>query len=555
MGNQLFLHNPTRHQGRAGAFFSVILLLVTLLPGLAQPLVQLNLQPLLLNLAQQQPDRPVSVIVQKTTGDNSLEQAATGLGGTITGELGFINSFVADLPARQVTSLAAGPGVRWISLDAPVVKTDCSGCMADDDIANYTSAVNADKVWNNSARTGPWLQGQGIGVAILDSGVNPALLDLADSGGSNSRVASSVKIEKNSPSIDDGNGHGTLVAGVIGSNGRGSAGRNPGIAPQAKLISVKISEDNGSSSTADVLLGLQWVYLHAKSYNIRVINLSINSSIQQSYNVDPLDAGVEALWFSGITVVVSAGNNGSANLFAPANDPYVITVGAANNIGTATVPNWITAPFSAYGKDEMGGTKPDLVAPGTGILSNVASTTDQLATQHKSKLVGTTFMKVAGTSFAAPQVSGAVALLLQSNPKLTPDQVKYRLKATALKSTPQGIWDKRTPWTGYNPTIAGAGFLDIQAAVTQTSITGKANTRNVPSALFLAVLMELGISPVSASAVNYSSVNWSSVNWSSVNWSSVNWSSVNWSSVNWSSVNWSSVNWSSINWSAVIWDD
>jgi serine protease AprX len=228
-------------------------------------------------------------------------------------------------------------------------------------------------------------------------------------------------------------------------------------------------------------------------------------------------------------------------------------VGAVNNTGTATAPNWVVAPFSAYGKDEAGGTKPDLVAPGTGIISNVADLTDQLATTHKSKLVGSSYMKVAGTSFAAPQVTGAVALLLQSNPKLTPDQVKYRLKATALKNTPQGSWDTRTPWSGYSATRAGAGFLDIQAAVKQTGITGKANTGVVPSKLFLAVLMELHISPISASTVNYDSVNWSSVNWSSVNWSSVNWSSVNWSSVNWSSVNWSSVNWSSVNWSSVNW--
>ena len=241
--------------------------------------------------------------------------------------------------------------------------------------------------------------------------------DFTDPEGENTRVATSVKIEKNSPSIDDGNGHGTLVAGVIGSNGRGSSGKNPGIAPQVKLVSVKVSNDDGASSVADVLVGLQWVYTNAKSYNIRVINLSINSSVAQSYNVDPLDAAVEAVWFSGITVVVSAGNNGTANLFAPANDPFVITIGAVNDMGTANAPNWVTAPFSAYGKDEAGGTKPDLVAPGTGIISDVANITDQLATKHKSKVINSTFMKVAGTSFAAPQVTGAVALLLQSNPK------------------------------------------------------------------------------------------------------------------------------------------
>jgi serine protease AprX len=532
---------------------TVVMLLVLLMPVFGKAYSVINAQPLLLDLAVQQPGSPVSVIVQKTNSDASLEEEVKRLGGTVTNDLSFINSFVAQLPAGQVPFLASTPGLKWVSLDSPVVKTDCGECMPSDDNSNYTSAVKADKVWNNSANTAPWLQGKGIGVAILDSGVNPALLDFTDPGGTNTRVVSSVKIDKDSPSIDDGNGHGTLVAGVIGSNGDGSMGKNPGIAPQARLVSVKVSDDNGGSSASDVLAGLQWVYLNSKQYNIKVINLSINSSVAQSYNVDPLNAGVEALWFSGITVVVSAGNNGTANLFAPANDPFVITVGAATNTGTVTAPNWTVAPFSAYGKDEAGGSKPDLVAPGTGIISDVANLNAQLPTKHKEKLVGTTYMKVAGTSFAAPQVAGAVALLLQSNPNLTPDQVKYRLKATALKNVPQGAWDTRALWTGYNPTKAGAGFLDIQAAVTQTGITGKANTGIVPSALFLAVLMELKISPVSTSAVNWSSVNWSSVNWSSVNWSSVNWSSVNWSSVNWSSVNWSSVNWSSVNWSSVNW--
>jgi serine protease AprX len=127
----------------------------------------------------------------------------------------------------------------------------------------------------------------------------------------------------------------------------------------------------------------------------------------------------------------------------------------------------------------------------------------------------------------------AAALLLQSEPNLTPDQVKYRLKATALTNKPQGNWDTRKGLAAYNPATMGSGYLDIYAAITQKNITGSAN-QGIP----ISKLLWSGTSPV----------NWSSVNWSSVNWSSVNWSSVNWSSVNWSSVNWSSVNWSGDYW-------
>jgi serine protease AprX len=152
---------------------------------------------------------------------------------------------------------------------------------------------------------------------------------------------------------------------------------------------------------------------------------------------------------------------------------------------------------------------------------------------HPEFVLDLNYMRVAGTSFAAPQVAAAAALLLQSEPDLTPDQVKYRLKATALAGEPQGKWDTRKAWSAYDPTTMGAGYLDIYAAVTQKNLTGSANN-GIP----ISKLLWTGDSPV----------NWSSVNWSSVNWSSVNWSSVNWSSVNWSSVNWSSVNWSGDYW-------
>lgn len=558
MGRQLFLQGPPKLQGKANSFFSVILVLVTLLPGLAQPVVQLNLQPLLLNLAKIQPDTSVSVIVQKSTGDNSLEQAVKGLGGTITGDLPFINSFGAELPAKQVPFLATQPGIRWVSLDAPVVKTGsgeiCYDCMDPDASTNFTAAINANQVWNNSSNTDSWLQGQGVGIAVLDSGVNSSLYDFTDPRGK-SRVVGQTKSNQSAPGSEDLNGHGTLVAGVLGSNGKGSDGDYPGVAPQAQIVSVKVSDDNGASSAMDVLLGLEWIYQNRDRYKIKVVNISFNSTIAQSYTVDPLDMGVEAIWLSGITVVVSAGNNGSANLFAPANDPFVITVGAVTNDGTVRYPNWQIAPFSAYGTDETGGSKPDLVAPGTGIIAGIANTSTQVAQKHGDKLVSSTYMKVAGTSFSAPQVTGAVALLLQSNPSLTPDQVKYRLKATALKDAPQGRWDTRKSWEGYESTRDGAGFLDVKAAVTQTDINGKANSGIMPNLLLMMALTQSGVSPVEGSSVNWSNVDWASVNWSSVNWSSVNWSSVNWSSVNWSSVNWSSVNWSSVNNWSDNWDN
>src|SRR5439155_2122359 len=135
-------------------------------------------------------------------------------------------------------------------------------------------------------------------------------------------------------------------------------------APNVNLINVKVSSDAGAATSSDVVSGLQWVLANKLTNNIKVVNLSLNSSVVQSYNVDPIDAAVEVLWFNGIVVVVSAGNNGSATLYPPANDPFVITVGATNDMGTASITDDTIATFSAYGTTTDGIAKPDLVAPG-----------------------------------------------------------------------------------------------------------------------------------------------------------------------------------------------
>jgi serine protease AprX len=324
--------------------------------------------------------------------------------------------------------------------------------------------------------------------------------------------------------LDDANGHGSHVAGVIAGNGAQSDGAHIGVAPEAELVDVQVADDQGMSSMSDVILGLQWILEHKAEYNIRVINLSLNSTVAESYHTNPLNAAVEILWFNGIVVVVSAGNNGTATLYPPANDPFVIVVGATDDKGTWSISDDVVASFSAYGVTADGFAKPDLVAPGRNIVSLLASDDSNFALSHPSNAVpgagGISYFRMSGTSAAAPMVSGAVALLLQAHPHLTPDQVKYRLMATANKT-----------WPGYDAAKAGAGYLNILAAVFSNT-TESANT-----GLPVSQLLTTGSDPIN------SSVNWNSVNWNSVNWNSVNWNSVNWNSVNWNSVNWNSDYW------------
>lgn len=473
----------------------------------------LKAQPALLQLAKRDQDQTVNVIVQKISFDRAAEERATQLGGRITQDLPLINAFAAQMSAGAAIELARSAGVRWVSLDAPVISTACTSCVDTTNLANaYIRTIRADQVWNNA----PYRQGTSIGVAVVDSGVNPNG-DLYTSTGVNRQVADVRFNSDYNQSTSDGYGHGTHVSSIIGGDGSESSGKYIGVAPMVNLINVKVSNDDGSAMMKDVVAGLQWVLENKDVYNIRVVNLSLNSSVAESYNTNPLDAAAEILWFNKIVVVTSAGNKGSGAIYPPANDPFVITVGATDDKGTGSLADDIVASFSAYGQTSDGFKKPDLVAPGANIVARLVNQNMGLANAHPTNKVGDQYFRMSGTSMAAPMVSAGVALLLQDEPTLTPDQVKYRLMATANKS-----------WSGYSSSKSGAGYLDIFAAVTGTS-TQNANTGLKPSKL-----LSTGSVPMTWSNVGWNSVGWNSVGWNSVGWNSVGWNSVGWNSDDWS---------------------
>ncbi|MBW7883749.1 MAG: S8 family peptidase [Caldilineaceae bacterium] len=360
----------------------------------------------------------------------------------------------------------------------------------------YNKVIGAELLWNENRK----LQGKDIGVAVVDSGVYKT-------GDLSGAKVIGVNFNRGYHDSKDRYGHGTFVASVIAGSGKKSSGRHIGVAPKARVLNVRVSDDMGSATEADVVAGLQWVYENKDKYNIRVVNLSLNASVADSYLTSPLCAAVEMLWLRGIVVVVSAGNNGTATLFPPANDPFVITVGATDDRGTASLIDDVVASFSAYGLTEAGYAKPDLVAPGRNIIAFTPGNKDlTIGVRHPSHRINKNYFRMSGTSMSAPMVTGAVALLLQADPTLTPDQVKHRLLATANKN-----------WPGYDPLRAGAGYLDIYSAV-YTPTYERANA-GVPVSRLLWESM--------------AGTAWSSVNWNSVNWNSVNWNSVNWNSDYW----------------------
>ncbi len=388
--------------------------------------------------------------------------------------------------------------------------------------STYAKAINADDLWNVS----PYTRGDGVTVAVVDSGISPHA-DFADYAGT-SRIIERVNFTPDTLTPDDFYGHGTHVAGTIAGLGQASSQRYVGVAPEAKLVDVKVMDDWGYGTTSGVLAGLQWIYENHATYNIKVVNLSLNSRINESYHESALSAALEVLWFNKIVVVVSAGNGGKQRLYPPANDPFVITVGAADDKGTTAISDDTLPAFSAYGMTADGFFKPDIVAPGTNIVAPLSGDDNNLTWAHPDNKLPypytASYYKMSGTSMAAGVVSGAVALLLEDEPNLTPDQVKYRLQATAK------------PLSWGESCSTGAGYLDIYSAV-KGNTTQSANTN-----LQASQLLWSGNDPVTWGSVSWNSVSWNSVSWNSVSWNSVSWNSVSWNSVSWNSSDFGSGN-------------
>ena len=495
-------------------FFLIAVLMLGMF-GFAAPaheFVSAKAQPVLVELAMQNPVQMVRVIVQKVAATADAEAQVAKLGGTVTLDLRIINAFAAEMSAKDAVQLSKASSVRWVSLDAAMESSACLQCIDTLNLANaYISAIRADKVWNVK----PYIQGQGIGVAVIDSGINPNG-DLYTNMGINRQVADIRFNSDYNQSPSDGYGHGTHVASIVGGDGSKSSGKYIGVAPMVNIINVKVSNDDGSTMMKDVVQGLQWVFENKGKYNIRVVNLSLNSVVAESYNTSPLDAAAEILWFNGVVVVASSGNKGNGAIYPPANDPFVITVGAVDDKGTATIADDKLASFSAYGNSENGSVKPDLVAPGTNIIARIVNLNMGLAGSHPANKVGSQYFRMSGTSMAAPMVSGAVALLLQDEPTLNPDQVKYRLMTTANKT-----------WTGYNASTVGAGYLDIYAAVNGTS-TETANT-----GIFASQMLSTGSEPIAWGSAGWNSAGWNSAGWNSAGWNSAGWNSAGWNSDYW----------------------
>jgi serine protease AprX len=425
------------------------------------------------DIPQSNPNALVDVIIQFKTPPNKDELKQIGSFGQIKKQFSLINGIHLSLPVSVIQWLAkVDPNLVYITPNRTT-----KGAV---DVS--TATVNANIAWSFG------LAGNGVGVAVIDSGMT-VKDDLLANG--TSRVVYAQDFTGGNGS--DAYGHGTHVAGIIGGNGADSSGAGftrtfKGVAPNANFINLRVLDQNGSGLESNVIAAIERAIALKNTYNIRVINLSLGRQVYESFTLDPVCQAVEAAWKAGIVVVVAAGNNGRDNslgthgfgtIAAPGNDPYVITVGATNARGTATITDDTIATYSSKGPtlfDHI--VKPDLVAPGNGVISLLASPNCTLNTYETS---GTTnkfslnYFVLSGTSMSTPVVSGAAALLIQQNPALNPDQVKARLMKTARKILPLymsnvDILHNVTYMNQADIFTVGAGYLDINAALQNTDL-------------------------------------------------------------------------------------
>jgi serine protease AprX len=519
---------------------------------------------------------PMSVIVRAEAGARFAADAAVrSLGGRIDLRLDIISGFAATVPRSAIPVLARTPGVLSVSpnarvrLMAQVDGYDPNWATPVGSWKRNIEAIKAKDVWKAG------YLGQGIDVALIDSGVAP-VQGIKD----HLLYGPDLSFESqadNLPNLDTF-GHGTHMAGIIaGRDSTIQAGREDedldkafvGVAPKARIVSIKVATSSGATDVSQVIAAIDWVVQHrdTNGLNIRVLNLSFGTDGTQSYVIDPMTYAAEVAWRKGIVVVVSAGNSnfGSNRLNNPAYDPFVIAVGADDTKGTNDPKDDVVPSWSARGLPSR---RPDLVGPGKSVVS-LRSGGSYVDLKHAEAEIGNSrFFKGSGTSEAAAAVSGAAALLLSQRPSLTPDQVKYLLTSTAVtlpnadaEGQGAGLINVKAAKDAGTPSLTnakqaftpatGTGSLELARGSVHVSDGGVDLTGE--SDIFGTRFDSETWAPHSLSGDTWSGGAWNGTTWTGTTWSGNTWSGNTWSGNTWSGNTWSGNTWSGNTWSGNTW--
>ena len=437
-----------------------------------------------------------------------------------------------------------------------------------------TTANTGATAWWNAGYTGA-----GVDVALIDTGVAP--VDGLTTPGK-IIYGPDLSLESQAPNLRnlDTNGHGTFMAGLIA--GKDSTLTAPyasapasayrGMAPDARILSLKVGVADGGTDVTQVIAAIDWVVQHRtdNGLNIRVINLSYGTNSLQASTVDPLSYAVEQAWKQGIVVVAAAGNTGyqkgqgAPGLADPAYNSYVIGVGGYDSMGTVAVKDDEMGAYSAGSNGSCKCKEPDFLAIGSH-LQGLRVTNGYIDVTHPEGLLGTRYFRGSGTSEAAAITSGTIALILQKYPALTPDQVKNFIAANGQKvhgtsSKPQGGGEidlaalaTRTPASYTQQFTNGTGTGTIEAArgtdhliLDDTVLTGERD-------IFGDAVNTAGLAAAEAAGTSWSGGTWNGRSWSGSDWSGTSWSGRSWSGNDWSGTAWSGRSWSGTSWSGRSW--
>jgi serine protease AprX len=518
------------------------------------------------------------VIVAGTPGSASAVAAAVArLGGHVDAVLPVVDGVTAELPRDAVPALRSAAGVRSVTPDArgrlqgvdPSLGYDVGG--DDGSLYNVGQVTHAKDAWSKG-----WT-GKGVDVALIDSGVVP--VQGLTSGNVVQGPDLSFESQNSALVHKDTFGHGTHMASIIAGRDAAATGATyaksdshsfNGIAPDARLVSVKVAAADGGSDVSQVIAAIDWVTQHAHDpgTNIRVLNLSYGTDSVQDPSLDPLAYAVENAWRAGIVVVAASGNDGTSRteLADPAIDPLVIAVGADDPNGTDSVGDDTVPTFAQRGTAAR---HVDVIAPGVHVLGlrNPNSNIDQA---NPGGRVGTRFFRGSGTSQAAAVVSGLAALYLQKYPAATPDQVKRALMTNAtapnlVKSVFAGLGvpdvnkaiGAALPSlsTSAQPATGATGDGSLEAA------RGSGHVFNGTSALtgeydiFGTSWDGDAWAASSAARTSWDGGIWRGVDWTNPTWSaSGSWDAHSWTASDWDGNSWTAHSWTAHSWTSSGWD-
>jgi serine protease AprX len=477
------------------AAFLAIALILTALPGT--------------NWTQTDPDL--------SAGDYALVQVAHGTAGAVAAKaraagatdvsaLDTIDVVTARISDSALRALQADSRVAFLAADAVVTAT--GGVERYEKLIGRPSpgnrVIDADRAWGIST-------GLGVTVALMDSGI-------ADHPDLENSVVTRVDFVKDGAAVPDPSGHGTFMAGLIAAHGP----TFKGVAPNAKLVSLRVLDQKGTGTMHAVLGAFDWLLHNRATSQVKVLNLSFGAPQRSSYHRQLLAGLVESAWFAGIAVVAAAGNDGPAprTVTMPGADPFVITAGSFADQGTLDKSDDRESVFSSRGPTRDGFAKPDILAPGEHVVSlRVPGTA---LDGNGTAASGGLYARLTGTSASTAMAAGAAAVILEAHRSYSPTQVKGAIVASG-----RPIVGSKTP------------ALDVDDALTVRP--ARVNVGLAPSAVLLRLLAASG-------NLYLPGISWEGISWEGISWEVISWEAVSWEAVSWEGVTWDGVTWDSVTW-------